>query len=88
MRTHTEIWIAIYDAREDYDSILDLEAEVDAEDLKNKDKILDLFADYMTSAPLITDPEGDVPSGKYDEAARGRDCVDRRGCHLLIRSRE
>lgn len=46
MRTHTEIWIAIYDAREDYDSILDLEAEVDAEDLKNKDKILDLFADY------------------------------------------
>ena len=60
--------IAIYDAREDYDSILDLEAEVDAEDLKNKDKILDLFADYMTSAPLITDPEGDVPSGKYDEA--------------------
>ena len=56
--------IAIYDAREDYDSILDLEAEVDAEDLKNKDKILDLFADYMTSAPLITDPEGDVPSGR------------------------
>lgn len=70
MRTHTEIWIAIYDAREDYDSILDLEAEVDAEDLKNKDKILDLFADYMISAPLITDPEGDVPSGKYDRRSR------------------